>query len=165
MELGRTSRIFTAVIAICFLVFCIIVPASILLALGRERILERFGTLPAMIFEEAFFTMIIVAGIYAILHTVANPDLPRLSALMAGAFRGAVIGGMFGVLHALLLGFLQLVFGTSALRVVAGAVTGLIVGLPIEFVQRMLKWDEDSRQQRIPMRLLMWAVLGAWLAR
>lgn len=165
MELGRTKRTFIAVIVISFLVLFVVTPGAILLALGHQRMLASFGAVPAMIFEEAFFTMIVVSGIYAILHTVANPDLPRWSALIAGAFRGAVIGGMFGVLHALLRGFVYQFFESNTARTIVGAVAGLIVGLLVELIQRLFKWDDDDRQRPLATRLLMWAALGAWVGR
>jgi hypothetical protein len=165
MELGRTKRIFIAVMVISFLVLFVVTPGAIVLALGRQRLLASFGTVPALIFEEAFFTAIIMAGIYAILNVVANPDLSRLSALMAGAFRGAVIGGMFGVLHALLRGFLYQFFAVDTTRVAVGAVTGLMVGGVVELVQRLFKWEDDGRQRPLATRLLTWAALGAWMGR
>ena len=165
MELGRTKRIFIAVMVISFLVLFVVTPGAIVLALGRQRLLASFGTVPTMIFEEALFTTIITAGIFAILNVVANPDLPRLSALLAGAFRGAVIGGMFGVLHALLRGFLYQFFAVDTTRVAVGAVTGLMVGGVVELVQRLFSWEDNGRQRPLATRLLMWAALGAVLGR
>lgn len=165
MELERTKRIFIAVIVISFLVLFVVTPGAMVLALGRQRLPASFGTVPALIFEEALFTTIIAAGIYAILNVVANPDLPRLSALMAGAFRGVVIGGMFGVLHALLRGFLYQFFAVDTTRVAVGAVTGLMVGVVVELAQRLFKWNDDVQQKRFGSRLLMWAVLGAVMGR
>jgi hypothetical protein len=165
MELGRTKRIFIALVVISCLVLVVVTPGAILLALGRQKLLASLGTVPALIIEEALFTTIIAASVFAILNVIANPDLPRLSALLAGAFRGAVIGGMFGVLHALLRGLLYQFFESDTARVLAGAVTGLAAGGVVELVQRLLKWDDDGRQRPFATRLLMWAALGAWMGR
>lgn len=92
MTTDRTTRIFIAVIVSSALIIFVVVPGAILLALGKQRLAGTWEEIPALAFEEALFSAVILAVINAILNSIAGRDDSRAATLVNGAFRGAVLG-------------------------------------------------------------------------